>query len=172
MPARTSDKPSKSVYATFILYRNFPAKTRHQIRASCSKNERTTQKLAFHWSNNHAMASRAHAATEKLYYYSTRHAKDWDEQSGQEDGSSANSSLRFLVRTKHAAWKMSALSCWQAKDQVDRRSEKTLAPTHQKPFLTFCWCSVCVYSHYECKASLNNINPIGSYSVINSNHIP
>ena len=93
MPARTSDKPSKSVYATFILYRNFPAKTRHQIRASCSKNERTTQKLAFHWSNNHAMASRAHAATEKLYYYSTRHAKDWDEKSGQEDGSLANRSL-------------------------------------------------------------------------------
>ena len=33
------------------------------------------QKLTFHWSNNHAMASRGHAATEKLYYYSTRHAK-------------------------------------------------------------------------------------------------
>ena len=47
---------------------------------------RGKQKLTFHWSNNHAMASRGHAATEKLYYYSTRHAKGWDEQSGQENG--------------------------------------------------------------------------------------
>ena len=35
--------PSKSVYATFIAYRNFPAKTLHQIRASYSKNECATQ---------------------------------------------------------------------------------------------------------------------------------
>ena len=29
-----------------------------------------------HWSNNHAMASRGRTATEKLYYYTTRHARD------------------------------------------------------------------------------------------------
>ena len=34
-----------------------------------------TQELAFHWSNNHAMVSRGRAATEKLYFYPTRHAK-------------------------------------------------------------------------------------------------
>ena len=49
------------------------------IRAFCFLHRcflhRGKQKLTFHWSNNHAMASRGHAATEKLYYYSTRHAK-------------------------------------------------------------------------------------------------
>ena len=62
------------------------------------------QKLTFHWSNNHAMASRGHAATEKLYYYSTRHAKGWNEQSGQENGSSGNRSLNWHLR-----------ECWLSK---------------------------------------------------------
>ena len=49
------------------------------IRAFCFLHRcflhRGKQKLTFHWSNNHAMASRGHAATEKVLYYSTRHAK-------------------------------------------------------------------------------------------------
>ena len=65
-----------------------------RTRLHCCK-----QKLTFHWSNNHAMVSRGRAATEKLYFYPTRHAKGWEEQSGQEDGSSANLSLNCVLPT-------------------------------------------------------------------------
>ena len=49
------------------------------IRAFCFLHRcflhRGKQKLTLYWSNKHAMASRGHAATAKVFYYSTRHAK-------------------------------------------------------------------------------------------------
>ena len=65
---------------------------------------RGKQKLTLYWSNKHAMASRGHAATAKVFYFSTRHAKGWNEQSGQENGSSGNRSLNWHLR-----------ECWLSK---------------------------------------------------------